>query len=216
MRKSPPQKKSFGKRRHSGENRQNASPSSHTRRSRHRSTEGTGASEGGRNGDQRKKHRHSSSRHQGPSPSRHGRGHHRRRPLSPEVKFLQKYENFIKNHDEARRRYFDQYHRSDDRRRRKLELTFFKMVEELRLFESQLTPEQWSIIEAKKWPRYKNDQTYSTNHNLTGAEETHQEWTDIMLAPCQLNRETFSQDNEVSVGTMEHYKQYEEEKSKKS
>ena len=135
------------------------------------------------------------------------RRHHR----SSEEKFLREYEHFTRNHQEARNRYFEQYYRGDDRRRRKLELTFFKTVEKLRDFEAQITDKQWVLI---KHPAYANDATYSTNHQLTGPEATCKEWTDSMMSPTQLNRKSFRHDRETSMGTMEDYQKYQQEKSK--
>ena len=126
--------------------------------------------------------------------------------------FLKEYESFIRNHDEARKRYFEQYCISYDQRRRQLEVRFFKAVEKLRKFEDQMTEEQWAVVHRKKWKIYHKDSTYSENHNLTGPEAPAKEFTDSMMTSVQLNLKGFSEDMEESIGTIEDYKKYQEEK----
>lgn len=151
-----------------------------------------------------------------PPPQRNKRKRFRPRRHSPgdaDKKFLRGYEHLIAIHNEARKRYFEQYHKGDDRRRRKLELKFFRALEQLREFEQKLTPQEQAILEAVKCPSYRSDTTYSGNHQLAGSEELCREWMDSMLSPEQLNRPNFHHDQEVSSGTMENYLAYRREKS---
>ncbi|MCY4645073.1 MAG: hypothetical protein OXB88_10685 [Bacteriovoracales bacterium] len=160
-------------------------------------------------------------RHQGSGPhsknqtSPRGRGrpsHRRHRPLSAHQKFLREYEYLIKNHDEARKNYFEKFDKNEPQRRRKLELRFFKAVEKLREFEDGITPEQKALIESRKWVSYEEDSTYSTNHSLSSPDPTPNRWEDSMMTKTQLERESFRDDRQESVGDLEDYKKYRLEK----
>ena len=200
----------------------NSSSNSRGPRNRRKSTSGAGHSAKGHREQQSSlssDRRSTESNH--PRPSQGGNYHSKRRkhyqrrpsPLSDEKSFLREYEFFIKKHDEARKRYFEHYHFSDDQRRRHLEVNFFKAVEKLRKFENQITEKQWAMIHRKKWKIYHLDSTYSTNHNLMGPEASVREFTDSMMTSDQLNRKSFQEDTEESMGTPEDYKEYQQEKS---
>ena len=172
-----------------------------------------------------KHHRRSDQQSQQGHPGRHSPGqkapHSRRRRhhrsqhsvQSGEEKWFQEYEYLIKSHNESRKRYFDQFHRVDQYRRRRLELNFFRAAEKLRSFEERITAKQWAHIHAKKYKNYPQDITYSTNHALTTSEPVPQEFTDSMVRPDQLNRPRFGEDQEESVGSIEDYQKYRQEKT---
>ena len=135
----------------------------------------------------------------------------RRRPqrnLTPEEQFLRKYETFRKRHDDSRAEYFSLYHRVNDHKRRQLELKFFKAVEELREFEDGLTEEQNKLLDQYKFHNYKLDNTYSTNHEVSEYSTYDGTIEDSMMLESQRKRESFKEDTEESVGSLEDYKNY--------
>ena len=156
---------------------------------------------------------HSEQRKRSGGGRRRGPQRRRHQPLSAENKFLREYEHLIKNHDDSRRRYFEQYHQCNQNKRRKLELIFFRAVEKLREFEDKITQEQWNLIKTKKHIDYQQDITYSTNHGPQDPEETCTTWDDSMMTATQLQRVHFSDDTTVSEGSMEDYQKYQQEKS---
>ena len=165
---------------------------------------------------QQSKQGHSDRRSSGQkAPHSRRRRHHRPQHSAQrgEEKWFQEYEYLIKSHNESRKRYFDQFYRVDQYRRRRLELNFFRAAEKLRSFEQQITAKQWTHIHAKKYKSYPQDITYSTNHALTASEPVPQEFTDSMVRPDQLNRPSFRDDQEESVGSMEDYQKYSQEKT---
>lgn len=135
---------------------------------------------------------------------------YRKRNLSPEEKFLRSYDQAIQKHDDARKVYFQEFHRVDPNRRRKLELIFFRAVENLRTFEEKLVDWQKDLINSKKWKKYRLDDTYSNNHPdqdiLTPPSDS--EIQDSMVLESQRNRDTFQNDTEESKGSIEDYKAY--------
>ncbi len=139
----------------------------------------------------------------------------RKRPLSPEDRFLRSYENLFNAHEKAKYEYFAMFNRVDWRRRRKLELKFYQTIEALRDFESKLEPWQADLVFNKKWKNYRLDTTYSKNHNLDGPEDPpdESEITDPMILHSQINREDYSSDEEESEGTLEDYERYKATKS---
>ena len=140
---------------------------------------------------------------------------------SESEKFLKTYESLIKNHNDRRRIYFDNYHKGGHHRQRKLELAFFDAVENLRAFEDKITETQRKLVEKNKWILYGEDRTYSKNRSLTVAPECQEEqkppspssspdetYEDPMTSPVQLKRKSFKDDREESLGTMEDYTNY--------
>ena len=77
-----------------------------------------------------------------------------------------------------------------------------------------MTAKQWTHIHAQKYKSYPQDITYSTNHALTASDEpVPREFTDSMVRPDQLNRPSFRDDQEESVGSIEDYQKHRQEKT---
>ncbi len=131
-----------------------------------------------------------------------------KKPLSPEEKFLRKYEFMIRTHDEARKSFFEQFHRVDDYKRRKLELAFWKAGDELREFESKLTEQEKDLIAKSKYKPYKLDSVYSENHNADAESPPEGPFDDPMMLESQIRRDKFLDDAEESKGSIDDYKKY--------
>ena len=122
---------------------------------------------------------------------------------------LQKYDNLLERHLDARRKYYDYFHRANEYKRKKLEQNFYATLQYLRRFESALNSQQ------KKWLEMKTnnlnlDTIYSENHNLSSQEKiTGLKPENPHLLPSQ-KQSNFSQDREESIGTMEDYKRIKE------
>lgn len=124
-----------------------------------------------------------------------------------------KYDNLMEQHLLARKRYFENYHRKDKKRVEKLERNFQKTGLDVRAFENRLKPHQFEILE-KKINGYALDLDYSTR---TGEEPITELPTGPFADPheneVQASRPEFKDDTELTMGTMEDYEKYREERS---
>ena len=124
-----------------------------------------------------------------------------------------KYDNLMEQHLIARKKYFENYHRKDKKRVEKLERNFQRTGLDVRAFERRLKPHQFEILE-KKIDGYALDLDYSTSSG-------EQPVTELPVAPfgdpheneIQLARPSFKEDTEESVGSMDDYEKYREERS---
>ena len=106
---------------------------------------------------------------------------------------------------EARRKYYEYFHRANEHRRKILEQNFYSSLHHLRKFENFLNPRQKRWLE-RKTNGLRLDTTYSKNHDLpAGQTDASREKANPHLLPSQ-KESNFSQDREQSVGTIEDYK----------
>lgn len=160
----------------------------------------------------------------GPSPKKKSNNKNKRRrnnrnnnnnnkkPLKDDEIIL-KYDNLMEQHLNARKKYFENYHRKDKRRVEKLERNFHKTALDVRAFERRLKPHQFEILE-KKIDGYSPDLDYSQSSGELVV-------TDLPVAPfgdphenqTQQARPSYKDDTEESVGTMDDYEKYRAEKS---
>lgn len=124
-------------------------------------------------------------------------------------KFQRSYLNLLERHLEARKKYFELYHRADPKQLAKLERNFYRSLDELRDHESKVKPEFENKFKAMI-DGLKVDNTYSENHELPFEAEVlvkEEEIEDPHLLPTQINHE-FKGDEEESVGSISDYKKY--------
>ena len=101
-----------------------------------------------RNQDHKKAQRKAAPKHAPP------RRHHRRvRPRVSQAKLLEKAErghlNLLEEHLQARKKYFDFFHRADSKQLLKLKNNFHRSLEKLRQFEASVGPELKKYFVAK-------------------------------------------------------------------
>lgn len=155
------------------------------------------------------KRRRNPTKSSNPSRPQHRNNRRRRGPkLSGFEKVEKSYYNLLDKHLEARKKYFDLYHRADPNQLRKLEKSFSNTLYELRNYLDGLDPKLKEKFE-KKFNPNQEDHTYTMNHGLS-PEAEHVDhsgnFEDPHFLPSQ--EEDFSQDAEESVGTLEDYKAY--------
>ncbi len=131
-----------------------------------------------------------------------------KKPLSG-GKIIQKYDNLLEQHLQARRKYFEMFHRASDGNLRKLKKIFDESLENLRRFEEKLEDWQRETLE-KKINAYKLDTIFSEAHNtgLQGEAPPNGPFKNPHITQEQLEREDFSRDTQESVGTMDDYLKY--------
>lgn len=140
------------------------------------------------------------------------RSNNNKKPLKDDEIIL-KYDNLMEQHLNARKKYFENYHRKDKRRVEKLERNFHKTALDVRAFERRLKPHQFEILE-KKIDGYSLDLDYSQSSGELAV-------TELPVAPfgdphenqTQQARTSYKDDTEESVGTMDDYEKYRAEKS---
>lgn len=141
------------------------------------------------------------------------RSNNKRRPrskgpaLSPVDKAYRSYLNLLEKHLDARRKYYELFHRADPRQLAKLERNFNNAIKELRDFEDKLNPEVKESF-TKKVNGLKLDTTYSSNHDLSP--ERQEVSLDLEEEPhfLESQKESFTEDTEESSGAMEDYYAY--------
>ena len=129
--------------------------------------------------------------------------------LSGFEKIERAYLNLLEKHLEARKKYYDLFHRADPRQLSKLERSFSRTVIELREYEDNIKPEYKDRFEAK-YNGLKLDHTYSSNHEISPDQEevsTEGEFEDPHLLSVQ-KETSFVDDTEESMGSIEDYKKY--------
>lgn len=103
------------------------------------------------------------------NPAKKRRNNRSRRTNGPKLSGFEKveraYMTFLEKHLEARKKYFELYHRADPRQLAKLEKAFYRTGDELREYEDSIGPEFREEFE-KKFNGLKLDTTYSENHQL--------------------------------------------------
>jgi len=145
--------------------------------------------------------------------NRRPRNNRNRKPTGKNLGGFEKVEraylNLLEKHLEARRKYFDLFHRADPRQLAKLERSFTRTLEELREYEDNIKDELKDQFNAK-YNSLKIDHTYCENHEISpevGTVETQGDFDDPHLLPTQIQAD-FKQDTEESVGSIEDYNQY--------
>ncbi len=119
------------------------------------------------------------------------------------------YLNLLEKHLEARKKYYDLFHRADPRQLAKLERNFYRTLDELRDYEDGVKPEYKEEFD-QKYNGLKLDTTYSENHDLPVESEpvpVEGDFDDPHYLPTQKDHE-FKGDEEESVGSIEDYYRY--------
>lgn len=124
-------------------------------------------------------------------------------------RIYEKYLNLLDQHIIARRKYHDLFFRADPAQKNKLERNFYNTINDIREFESKLTPEMMVLFE-KRNNGYEYDRIYTTNHEIPVEGDVVPE--DLPPAePHFLQSQMaadYSGDVEESVGTAEDYLKY--------
>jgi hypothetical protein len=125
-------------------------------------------------------------------------------------KLIQKYQNLLLQHHQARRRYFEAYNR--EKNQAKAEKQYLQCLKELRQFEQSLSAWQEEQFKAHIDP-YPPDQSYSQTHPDEKAVEISRagEFADPHLIPCQ-KAALWPSGTEESEGTMDDYQKWQIEK----
>lgn len=138
------------------------------------------------------------------------RNNNRRGPkLSGFEKVERGYLNLLEKHLEARKKYYDLFHRADPRQLAKLEKNFYRSLDELREYEEGIKPEYKEKFDSK-FNGLKLDTTYSENHDLPVESEpvpSEGDFEDPHYLPTQKDHE-FKGDEEETVGSIEDYYRY--------
>lgn len=141
------------------------------------------------------------------------RSNNKRRPrskgpaLSPLDKAYRSYLNLLEKHLDARRKYYELFHRADPRQLAKLERNFNNAIKELRDFEDKLNPDIKESF-TQKVNGLKLDTIYSTNHDLSP--ERQEVSLELEEEPHYLEsqKESFAEDTEETSGSIEDYYSY--------
>lgn len=142
------------------------------------------------------------------------RTNNKRRPNSngPKLSTLEKayrsYLNLLEKHLDARRKYFELFHRADPRQLAKLERNFNGAIKDLRDFEDNLSPDIKDDFN-KKVNGLKTDTIYSTNHELSpDSQEVEKDLPDEEPHFLESQKESFNEDTEETKGAMDDYYAY--------
>jgi hypothetical protein len=142
------------------------------------------------------------------------RSNNKRRPHSkgPKLSTLEKayrsYLNLLEKHLDARRKYFELFHRADPRQLAKLERNFNGAIKELRDFEDNLSPDIKDNF-TKKVNGLKLDTIYSTNHELSpDSQEVSHDLPAEEPHFLESQKESFNEDTEETHGVMDDYYAY--------
>lgn len=128
---------------------------------------------------------------------------------TPQEKIVERYDALLELHNQARRKYYEMFHRAEPQQRQKLERAFDRTVSDLRHYEHTLNAEQKAILRSKR-DGLRPDLTYATNHNLPPEEApvSHQgNFEDPHELQSQREAD-FSKDTEESMGTLDDYMKY--------
>jgi len=126
-------------------------------------------------------------------------------------KLIQKYQNLLLQHHQARRRYFEAYNR--EKNQAKAERQYLQCLKELRQFEQSLSGWQEEQLKAHIDP-YPPDCSYSQTHPDEHPVEVSRagEFADPHILPSQKSA-LWPSDQEESVGTMDDYQKWQNEKA---
>lgn len=144
---------------------------------------------------------------QGQNPNQQTQGSNR--PLLTFDKVFRRYEYLQEQHCIARRKYFENYYKTEGSQRDRTEKNFYSSLEQLRDYVATLTPEQKDAFE-RKYNGNPVDLTYSQSHNLP-AQPERVKFADKFEDPHVLKSQQeadFSSDTEESIGTFEDYQKY--------
>lgn len=109
---------------------------------------------------------------------------------------------------QARKKYFEHYHRIEGQQRDKLENEYYEALNQLRRFE-QLLQKNHRPLFARGVAQYKQDTEYSLNHTQDDVPTIPiPETIDFHITPHQQERGTYINDNEDTTGTMDDYYQF--------
>lgn len=131
------------------------------------------------------------------------------KPLTPE-KIHTKYDNLLEQHLTARRKFFELNGRANTKQIEKARHHFYRTIEDLRKFESNLKDWQKESLETKT-ESYPMENSYTETHELP--KHTYDNVLTILsdgdphLLPVQRDS-SFSHDTEETLGTMEDYMKY--------
>ena len=125
-------------------------------------------------------------------------------------KLIQKYQNLLLQHHQARRRFFEAYNR--EKNQAKAEKQYLLCLKELRQFEQSLSAWQEEQLMAHIDP-YPPDTAYTKAHPEEQAAEVSRvgEFADPHIIPCQ-KAALWPSGDEESVGTMDDYQKWQIEK----
>lgn len=146
---------------------------------------------------------------QGPQNIGQSQGPNMGRSIQTFEKVFRRYEYLQEQHCIARRKYFENYYKSEGAQRERSEKSFYNSLEQLRDYVSTLSPEQKEAFE-KKYNGSPLDLTYSQTRNLP-AQSERVKFSDKFEDPHVLKsqKETdYSSDTEESIGTLEDYQKY--------
>lgn len=150
----------------------------------------------------------------GPSkkPKRKNNHSHNKKVLK-NSEIITKYYNLKEQYILARKKFFEHFFRKDKRRVQKLEKHLGRTLSELISFEKRLKTWQLETLE-KTTELYPLDTQYSESTNEKKVLELpNAPYEDYHLKETQKQRSSFSEDTEVSTGTMEDYENYKKEVS---
>lgn len=139
---------------------------------------------------------------------RYGRNKKPPGPKGPEG-LVRKYLNLMDTHLLARKKYYELFFRADPNQREKLEKTFYNTLDQVRLFENNLSDIEKEQLKSRIEGQ-SLDRDYSSNHNLSDSLLTdlpEGPFPDPHVLPGQL-KVNFKEDTEESSGTIEDYKSY--------
>lgn len=133
--------------------------------------------------------------------------------LSPLDSLVKRYGKLLDLHLAARKKHHDLFYKADPQQKVKLEKNYYQTLDNLRKFEETLKPEDKELFR-KNFKELDSDKTYSLNRNLPIQSEQHplkeqQEESAEIEDPHLLisqTQESFSNDTEESVGSIEDYK----------
>lgn len=142
---------------------------------------------------------------------RRGRGNNNQGSKTPQLHGMDlvraKYLGFVEKHVEARRKYYDYFHRADPNQLRKLEREFTDSQAQLLAYEESLSPKEREQLTIDYGGR-PEDRVYSSNHEISPEQQFVSEkgdFEDPHLLESQKNLD-FSRDTEESVGSIDDYK----------
>lgn len=112
---------------------------------------------------------------------------------------------------QARKMYFEYFHRADKNRLEKLRLTLYRSLITLKKFENALAPSQKEELEKYQGEKPKDSFWGENNPEADDYGPPPSEPEDPHITDNQKARESFIEDSEVSEGSIEDYQKYREE-----
>lgn len=134
-----------------------------------------------------------------------------RRPksLTP-ARIIQKYDNLMEQYITARKKFFEQFGRSNTKQLHKIESNYQASLESLRNFELELKEDWQKEVLQNKIDSLPADRQYTSDHNIEPIGEQVSfvgEFEDPHLLAVQ-KQHTWSEDTEESMGSIEDYYSY--------